>query len=463
MRVMAEKLRREFSFRDLVFFNITAVITLRWISLAAARGPFTIVIWIFAFLVFFLPLAYVVIDFTRKMPKQGGLYQWTKSSFGPFHGFVCAWCYVVNNLFYYPSLLVAISGYAVFAIAPDNPSLQDNILYVTLFSLGAFWLILFLHLIGMRFGKWVENIGGLSIWIPGMLVILLGLIRYSRSGSAANFSGESIWPNFRTLQTWTTWQTLCFGFSGIELASTMSEEVKDPEKNIPRSIYISGIAIVSIYILGTIAVMISVSSSKINLVTGIMQAISEVLNTVGLGFLSPGVALLLTFGGLGTLGAWIAGPARLPYSLGVDRYFPAPLAKIHPRWSTPYISLLWIGLLSTIILLMNSLGGASVKELYLQLTNATIIVYFIPYLYLFAAHLWNNWNSERKPVPMILAVAGFMATLAAVILSGYPPPDDPKRLLYFLKVVGGSFSFVVLSMFFYWRAIRKARGSRSES
>lgn len=454
---MSEKLRRELSFRDLLLFNITAVITLRWISFAAARGPYTLVIWIIAFLVFFLPLAFVVIDFTRRMPKQGGLYQWTKNVFGPFHGFVCAWCYVVNNLLYYPTLLVAIAGFAVFAVSPENTALQDNISYVTIFSLVAFWLILSLNLIGLKFGKWVENIGGLSIWIPGALVILLGFVHFFRNGSEVQWANVKFWPDFSKFNTWTAWQTLCFAFSGIELASTMSEEARDPERNIPRAVYGAGVVIVSIYILGTLAVMVSVSAKDINLVTGIMQAIAAVLKNMGLGFLSPAVGLLLAVGGLGTLGAWIAGPARLPYSVGVDRYFPKSLAKIHPRWGTPYISLLWIGFLSTIILLMNSAEGSTVKQLYLQLTNATIIVYFVPYLYVFSAHIRMSWRQERRPVVILLASAGFLATLAAIILSGYPPPDEPNKLKYILTVDGGSFVFIVLSMILYWNAIRKLR------
>jgi glutamate:GABA antiporter len=447
------ELKRELSLRDLILFNITAGVTLRWISYAASNGPFTLLIWFLAFLFFFLPLGYVVIDFTRKMPKEGGLYQWTKSTFGPFHGFICAWCYVVNNLFYYPSLLVAIASYATYVFAGDNPALQENVSYIRTFSLIALWLILILNLIGVRFGKWVENIGGLSIWIPGMLVIILGLVHYFRSGSAINFSQAQFLPNFGLLSTWAVWQTLCFAFSGIELASTMSEEIKDPERNVPRSIYIAGIIIVALYAIGTLAVMVSVSKEKINLITGIIQAISEVLNNVGLGFLKPAVAILLTVGGLGTLGAWLAGPARLPYTVGVDRYLPSALGKIHPRWGTPYVSLLWLGVISTIILLMSS-AGATVKEAYVQLTNATIIVYFIPYIYLFLSHIWMNWKTEKKPIPFLLALAGVASTLIAVILSALP--DGFKTTLrYALIVDGGSLLIIVLSMIFYWNARRK--------
>jgi glutamate:GABA antiporter len=447
------ELRRELSLKDLILFNITAGITLRWISYAASNGPFTITIWILAFLFFFLPLSYVVIDFTRKMPKEGGLYQWTKATFGPFHGFVCAWCYVVNNLFYYPSLLVAIASYAAYIFA-GTQALQDNVAYIRNFSLIALWGVLFLNLIGMKFGKWVENIGGLSIWIPGTLVIVFGFLHYFRVGSALDFSHANFIPNFKLLGTWAVWQTLCFAFSGIELSSTMSEEIHDPEKNLPRSIYTAGIIIVCIYALGTLAVMVSVSGTKINLITGIIQAISEVLSNAGLGFLKPWIAVLLTAGGLGTLGAWLAGPARLPYTVGVDRYLPKSLGKIHPRWGTPYVSLLWLGAISTVILLMSS-ASSTVKDAYLQLTNATIIVYFIPYIYLFVSHIWMNWNSERKIVPIFLAIAGCLSTLIAVILSSLPPEGETHPLKYILIVDGGSLIFVLLSVIFYLTARRK--------
>jgi amino acid transporter len=201
--------------------------------------------------------------------------------------------------------------------------------------------------------------------------------------------------------------------------------------------------------------MISVNSEKINLITGIMQAISAVLFNVGLSFLSPAVALLLALGGLGTIGAWIAGPARLPYSVGVDRYFPKALAKIHPRWGTPYISLLWIGILSTIILLMSSAGGSTVKEIYSQLTNATIIVYFVPYLYLFCSYVWMIWKTERRAFPLLISTIGLLSTLAAIILSGLPPAGDLAPLHYVGVVDGGSGLFILLSMIFYWIATRK--------
>lgn len=451
---MAGELRREFTLRDLVLFHITAVITVRWISYAAARGPSSLILWGLAFFLFFLPIAFTVIDFTRKMPEQGGLYQWTKNTLGPFHGFICAWCYIVNNLFYFPSLLVAVAGYFAFALVGD-PSLQSNKWFVGAFSLGAIWLILLLNLIGLKFGKWVNNIGGLSIWIPCTLLIVFGLIRYANHGSATNFAEARFLPDFRILDTWTAWSLICFAFTGLELASTMSGEVKEPGKNIPRSIYLAGFFITIIYVLGTVAVLFMVSSDKINLVTGIMQAIQVILSSAGLSFITPYVAILLTLGGLGTFGAWLAGAARMPYSLGVDQYLPPVLAKIHPRFGTPYVSLLVLGIISTLIVFM-SLAGTTVEKAYLFLANATLIIYFIPFLYLFISHLRMNWKTEKKPLAFLLAVAGIFSTTVAIVLAVLPPAGEEHPWRYFLSILVGSFGFVLVSLIFYYGSKRKS-------
>ena len=444
---MSQELRREFGLRDLILFHITAIVTVRWISFAAARGPSSMGLWALSFFLFLLPITYSVLDLTRKMPEQGGLYQWTKKTLGPFHGFVCAWCYIVNNLFYYPSLLIATAGYFAWTIARQG--LEANLLFTIVFSVIAIAAIVILNYVGLKIGKWIENIGGLSIWIPCSLLILFGLIQYIRHGSANPLSFSGMLPDFTRFDTFTAWSSICFAFTGIELASTMSGEVKDPERNLPRSIYLGGAIITIIYMLGTLAVLILVPPGKINLVTGIVQAIDTILSQIGVPQLTQVVALLLTLGALGTLGAWIAGVARMPYSMGVDRYFPEALGKIHRKYKTPYIALVWLGIISLGIMgLSYAASSGTVKEVYLLLVNATIILYFIPYLYLFISHIVFNWQNEKKILPVVLGIAGIISTTVAIILAFIPPADTPAAL-YILKLAGGTLFCVVLGILVY--------------
>ena len=108
------KLTKTLGMWDIVLFNVVAIIGLRWVSLAAAGGNTSIVLWLGALVLFFLPQVFAVIDLTRRLPEEGGVYIWTKTAFGDFHGFLAGWCYWTNNLVYFPNLLVYIAGISVF-------------------------------------------------------------------------------------------------------------------------------------------------------------------------------------------------------------------------------------------------------------------------------------------------------------------------------------------------------------
>ncbi|MCI0444483.1 amino acid permease, partial [bacterium] len=176
--------------------------------------------------------------------------------------------------------------------------------------------------------------------------------------------------------------------------------------------------------------------------------IDSILTGIGVPQLTPFVALLLTLGGLGTLGAWIAGTARMPYSVGVDRYFPAALAKTHPRFGTPYISLIWLGIVSLGIMLI-AIVGSTVKEFYLILANACLILYFIPYIYLFVSHIVYNLKNERKPLAVVLAICGIFSTVIAIVLTLIPPPET-RPGHYLGNVVGGCVVFLAIGLIIYW-------------
>ena len=96
---------RVMGFTDLVLFYVVTGISLRWIATAAAAGPKSIVIWIGAWLLFYLPLALSVLELSSRYPQEGGLYVWSKRAFGEFSGFMCGWSYWTSNLPYFPAVL----------------------------------------------------------------------------------------------------------------------------------------------------------------------------------------------------------------------------------------------------------------------------------------------------------------------------------------------------------------------
>ena len=92
------ELPRSLGLRDLVLLNVVGIVSLRWLATSAAAGPSVLSLWVLAALLFFLPLGLAVSDLSARYPHQGGVYAWTKTAFGEGHGFLCGWCYWVNNL-----------------------------------------------------------------------------------------------------------------------------------------------------------------------------------------------------------------------------------------------------------------------------------------------------------------------------------------------------------------------------
>src|ERR1700681_1257353 len=160
--------KRVMGFRDLLLFYVVTGISLRWIATAAAAGPSAIVIWIGAWLVFYVPLALSVIELSSRYPNEGGCYVWSKRAFGDFAGFITGWTYWCCNLPYFPGLFYFTAAAALFIGGPDWQSLADSRLYFIGFSLVALTLAAGLNVRGLAVGKWLHNLGAVGLWVPGL-------------------------------------------------------------------------------------------------------------------------------------------------------------------------------------------------------------------------------------------------------------------------------------------------------
>jgi len=456
------KLPRSLGLFDLIMFNIVAIPGLRWIAIAATIGYNSIFLWIMAFLIFFVPQGLTVIELSTRYPYEGGLYVWTKKSFSQFHGFLSGWCYWSNNLVYYPSLLIYIAGISVYAISA--PHLENSKLYMTIFTICILWIVLMLNIVGMKIGKWVQNLGSLGIWIPMAILIVLAIISVSYFDIANKFEIGKIFPHFADYKTLAFFAVLCFGFAGLELAPIMGEEIKDPRKNIPKAIIISGIIVTLIYLVGTFCLLAALPQKEINLITGVVQAISHIGNKIGLSFTGNLVAFLILLGGLGGAGAWLIGTARILFVVGLDKYMPEAFAKIHHRWKTPHLAILLQGILSTVFIIM-SFTGASVKEAYMVLLDMVIIIYFIPYLYMFGSLIALRRKGIKSQKAILIpggntgayltAIVGFIATSLAIITAVIPSEAIKDIWLYEIKVIGGCLCFLLAGVLIYLIARRR--------
>jgi amino acid transporter len=173
-------------------------------------------------------------------------------------------------------------------------------------------------------------------------------------------------------------------------------------------------------------------------------------------------------GNAGGVGSTVAGIARVPFVVGIDRYLPAAFGKIHSRWKTPWVSILVQAIVSGAILLGSQIND-STRGAYQVLIDAAIILYFIPFLYMFAAAIKLSYRADRmqnahavlvpggRPGVWISGGLGFIVVLIGIAVSLVPPGDSTNKMLFELKLIGGTVVSILLGLILYWRGARSKK------
>src|SRR6516225_8645082 len=296
------KLVRALKLRDLVLFNLVAVLGLRHLGTTAKFGPGSLLMWLIAAIFFFVPQGLAVIELSSRFPKEGGIYFWTKRAFGEGHGFLCGWCYWINNVLYYPNLLISAAVIATYIFGKNESGLSDNWSYVLPVTLGTLWIAVLINIVGLGTGKWLQNAGGIGTYIPGLILISLGVYGAVTAPPANEFSLETLKPDLNNLPALNLLASIAFAFAGLELASTMADEVENPRRNLPRSIFISAPLIAGVYVIGTAAVLWWLPNKDVNVVSGFLEAIKAGADHVSptLIWVAPLCAALYSIGNIGS-------------------------------------------------------------------------------------------------------------------------------------------------------------------
>lgn len=465
------QLRRVMGFWDLLLFNIAAVLGPRWIAAAAHNGTSSISLWILAAVGFFVPTAMVIVELTSRFPQEGGLYAWSKDAFGDFHGFVAGWTYWIYTIFYFPALLLASASMSAYVVGPSGAALAQNRLFLLVGSFVLLIVAVGMNLVGLNIGKWLQNAGGVSTYLPLLILAGIAVILLRSHSSITQFTMANMLPHWN----WGTvnfWPQIAFAFTGLEIGSMMSEEVRDPRRTFPRAIFASGALIAVIYIVGTLAVLSLLPAAEVDTKSGVFEAITAGSTILKIGFVGVLAALLVSVGNAGGVGSTVAGVSRVPFVAGLDRYLPAAFGKIHPKWKTPYVAILVQAAISGVILLVTQINETA-NSAYQILVDATTIVYFISLMYMYAAAIRLAYRKDRTTTPgavlipggvvgvWIASLLGIFVVLGGIALSFIPPAESANKALFVAKLVIGTVASVLLGFGVYYRGARaKARDAK---
>jgi glutamate:GABA antiporter len=480
----APHLRRVLGRLDLVLLFVVAVFNLNVVPSIAANGGATIWLWIISLSLFFWPQGIAVIELAHRYPGEGGVYLWAEEVFGDFHGFLSGWCYWTNNMMYVPTIMLYFVGVSVFALGSGHASLGNNKTFALVASLVLLIILVVLNIVGLGVGKWMNNFGAIGTGIAAAVLIGLGIIVWLRLGTTVSWADFRIPPNPKFILN--SFGVICFALVGLELASIMGDEIENPRKILPGAVAWGGALSGALYIGATLTLLIAINKGDINVLQGIVQAVSHMAARVGVLWVVAPFALMLSLSIAGIASAWLGGSARIPFVAGLDSYMPSWLGKVHPRYGTPYAALIVHASVSMVLVVLNfsgwwiwnkmiglsfighivrafgfvvanlSASETGVQETFQKLLSLAVVLQLIPFLYIFGALLKIAFSNSfvkscyGRTKLILTGASGLVTTILGIALAFFPAQQVTSVRSYEIWMFGGTLIFIGLAAFFFF-------------
>jgi amino acid transporter len=447
-------LKRVLGRGDLVLLFVVAVFNLNVVPSIAANGGVTVWLWMISLLLFFWPQGIAVIELAHRYPGEGGVYLWAKEVFGDFHGFLSGWCYWTNNMLYVPTVMLYFVGVSVFAMGPGHAALADNKNFAMAASLVLLAVLTLLNIVGLGVGKWLNNVGAIGTFVAAAVLIGLGLTIYFRFGTTLSAGDFRIPADPRFVLN--SFGVICFGLVGLELASVMGDEIRDPERTLPGAVAWGGVVSGALYIGATLTLLVAVRRDEISVLQGMVQAVSHMAAKVGVGWIIAPFAVMLSLSIAGIGSAWMGGSARIPFVAGLDSYMPSWLGRIHPRYATPYAALIVQAIVSLILVVVNFYASGGVQEAFQKMLSLAVVLQLVPFLYVFAALLKfalpNPLAGGRygRGTLLFAGGAGLVTTTLGIALAFFPAKQISSVWKYEITMFGITLAFLALAAFFFF-------------
>ena len=439
---------------DLVLLFVVAVFNLNVVPSIAANGGVTVWLWLISLLLFFWPQGIAVIELAHRYPGEGGVYLWAKEVFGDFHGFLSGWCYWTNNMLYVPTVMLYFVGVSVFALGPGHVGLADNRTFALVTSLLLLAVLTILNIVGLGVGKWLNNLGAIGTGIAASVLIALGLVIFSRFGTTITAADFRIPDDPRFVLN--SFGVICFGLVGLELASVMGDEIRDPQRTLPGAVAWGGVLSGLLYIGATLTLLIAVGKNDISVLQGIVQAVSHMAGKVGVAWIVAPFAVMLSLSIAGIGSAWMGGSARIPFVAGLDSYMPECLGKVHPRYRTPHAALIVQALVSLVLVVINFLASGGVQEAFQTMLSLAVVLQLVPFLYVFAALLRFAFTESGvqgrygKSTLVFAGTSGLLTTMLGIALAFFPAKQISSVFWYEVKMFSITLAFLALAGFFFF-------------
>jgi len=434
---------KKITFLPLTLMGVVSIYSLINIPIMARYGAASIICYIIAAIVFFIPSALVCAELSSGWPKAGGIYVWIKEAFGERIGFLSVWLEWINNVVVFPvslSFTVSIISY----LLPQKINFNKYIILAIILII--FWSITFVNFKGMKYSSRLSNFGFIfGTMFPSLLIIGLGIWWI-----LTNTMQHHILPTNLTLFDTHAFKSsflisIIMGYSGIQAIAFHAQDVENPRKNYPKAILTISVVTLLLYILSILAIFSVIPSNNMDIISGFMQAVEKFFKVFNLVSILPLIAFLIVLGRIAALNVWVIGPAR---------GFAAAL-NYYSNTTNKGLSYLNKHGIPTNILIMQAILTTCFSIIYLfvsEITHVYWVLLFISstfslvmYMLIFAAGIVLRYSrayivrsfkiSGGKIGIWIVAGCGFVTSFFILILSFFPPEKIYKSIDAFYKEI----------------------------
>jgi glutamate:GABA antiporter len=434
--------KRVLSVFSLSMINVAAIGTLKNWPVTAEYGLSSVFFYLLAALFFFIPVSLVSAELASNWRNSGGVFLWVKEAFGERLGFLSIWFLWMENIFWYPTILSFIAAAIAYIIYP--PLIYSG-LYMTSSIIALFIGATFLNLKGMRLSSWISSFSVVfGSFLPGIIVIFLGLFWYfSAKPLAISFDWSHFLPDMTNLSQMVLFTGVLLSLAGMEMSAVHVKDVKNPQKDYPKAILLSGMIILISSILGSLSIAIVIPQQEINLVGGALQAFEHFMKAYHLSFFTPWMAALMAIGAIGSMSTWIVGPIKGLLAAAKAGDLPPLFRKVNTRGMPS--ALLWtqviiVSILSSIFLILPTISVA-----FWTLTAVVAQIYLLMYLLMFMAAIRLRSKTLKSPHSgfrlssptffKIICFIGMIACLFAFIICFVPPAQLPVDPILYISIL----------------------------
>ena len=435
--------KKKLSFLTVISTVICVVFVCEAAAPAAAIGNQQFFWWIFLILTFLLPYGLIVAELGTTYDGEGGIYDWVRDGLGDKWGARISFYYWVNYPFWIASLATMFPDILgmVFGVSFELPvALAIELAFV--------WIVYLMGRSKAADSEWVLNGGALIKVAVAVIVGALGIWYAMENGFASDMSPHTFLPELTNVNALGYLSIIIFNFMGFEVICTMTDDMADPKKDIPKAIITGGLAIAAIYLFAGFGIGAAVPADQIDPDYGMIYALQTMVGDSAI-FKIVCIAFLITL--FANMAAWSFGVNSVARYAAEHGNMPKIFAFMISKDDMPNGANLVNAVVASLVLALQLVPIEAISEgIFWMLFGTSVVFLLLTYIPMFPAFLnlrKNDPNRERVftfpfkgalmkvaiAVPCIELVLAIVATI--VPLSAEEVPEKVPMLVIFLVLL----------------------------